>query len=478
MYNITTTTWTMKRLLKEFNNINFRCPVQRGFVWDIGRQSLFIHSLLNGDIIPPLFIRRLSLEDGNQYKMEARDGQQRCTTVYRFMKDEFKLSKIPEYKEGDKFDFRISRGENEELQDINGLSWNDLTEEEKDKIKDATISIYYIDNATDIEADMIFFKLNNGKSLTNTELARAQAKSRDILKALSDHKLFATMFSEKSLVNSSFDMATKMWFMLNEDEPNLMSSHIKAELKSIDVTPEESSRITNVLDFALLVYNNLSIVKIAKRMITKTHFLSLVPVIDRAIEDDINPAKFVEFVESFYNGKSTKEPTINNIYNEVFNNASASRSRIRVRHNALMNHYEKLFNGEKEDVYSTNLAEFEKDDEKDQKEKEEKGENYSEIVDIDDLSEPVISESEPELESEQPKVEEPKEPKQEPKKKTVKKVEKPVSSPKEKEKAPTTPKKEEPIIISTADYNKQLEEKRKAKEQEKANKSRLGIAPF
>lgn len=475
MYNITTTTWTMKRLLKEFNNINFRCPVQRGFVWDIGRQSLFIHSLLNGDIIPPLFIRRLSLEDGNQYKMEARDGQQRCTTVYRFMKGEFKLSKIPEYKEGDKFDFRIARGENEELQDINGLSWNDLTEEEKDRIKDATISIYYIDNATDIEADMIFFKLNNGKSLTNTELARAQAKSRDTLKALSDHKLFATMFSEKALVNSSFDMATKMWFMLNEDEPNLMSSHIKAELKSIDVTPEESSRITNVLDFALLVYNNLSIVKIAKRMITKTHFLSLVPIIDRAIEDDINPAKFVEFVESFYDGKSTKEPTINSAYNGIFDNASASRSHIRVRHNALMNHYEKLFNGEKEDIYSTDLADFENEDQEDTKEenKKEKRVNYDEVI---DLNSPVITEPEPE----QPKVEKPK---QELKKKTVKKPEKPVSNPKEKEKASTAPKtaapkKEEPIIMSTADYNKQLEEKRKAKEQEKANKSKLGIAPF
>lgn len=475
MYNITTTTWTMRRLLKEFDNINFRCPVQRGFVWDIGRQSLFIHSLLNGDIIPPLFIRRLSLEDGNQYKMEARDGQQRCTTVYRFMKGEFKLSKIPEYKEGDKFDFRIPRGEDKKLENINGLSWDDLTEDEKDRIRDTTISIYYIDNATDIEADMIFFKLNNGKSLTNTELARAQAKSRDILKALSDHKLFATMFSEKSLVNSSFDMATKMWFMLNEDEPNLMSSHIKAELKSIDVTPEESSRITNVLDFALLVYNNLSIVKIAKRMITKTHFLSLVPIIDRAIEDDINPAKFVEFVESFYDGKSTKEPTINSAYNGIFDNASASRSHIRVRHNALMNHYEKLFNGEKEDIYSTDLADFENEDQEDTKEenKKEKRVNYDEVI---DLNSPVITEPEPE----QPKVEKPK---QELKKKTVKKPEKPVSNPKEKEKAPTAPKtaapkKEEPIIMSTADYNKQLEEKRKAKEQEKANKSKLGIAPF
>lgn len=474
MYSITTTTWTMKRLLKEFSNINFRCPVQRGFVWDIGRQSLFVHSLLNGDIIPPLFLRRLSLED-NKYKMEARDGQQRCTTVYRFMKGEFKLSKIPEYKEGDKFDFRIPRGEDKKLENINGLSWDDLTEDEKDRIRDATISIYYIDNATDIEADMIFFKLNNGKSLTNTELARAQAKSRDTIKSLGGHELFTKMFSEKAMVNSSFDMIVKIWFMLNEDEPNLMSDHIKAELKSIDITPEDSSRINNVLDFALTVYNNISVPKIAKRMITKTHFLSLVPIIDKAIEDDINPAKFVEFVESFYDGKSTKEPTINDIYNEVFNNASASRSHIRVRHNALMNHYEKLFNGEKEDIYSTDLADFENEDQEDTKEenKKEKRVNYDEVI---DLNSPVITEPEPE----QPKVEKPK---QELKKKTVKKPEKPVSNPKEKEKAPTAPKtaapkKEEPIIISTADYNKQLEEKRKAKEQEKANKLRLGIAPF
>lgn len=474
MYSITTTTWTMKRLLKEFGNINFRCPVQRGFVWDIGRQSLFVHSLLNGDIIPPLFLRRLSLED-NKYKMEARDGQQRCTTVYRFMKGEFKLSKIPEYKEGDKFDFRIPRGEDKKLENINGLSWDDLTEDEKDRIRDATISIYYIDNATDIEADMIFFKLNNGKSLTNTELARAQAKSRDTIKSLGGHELFTKMFSEKAMVNSSFDMIVKIWFMLNEDEPNLMSDHIKAELKSIDITPEDSSRINNVLDFALTVYNNISVPKIAKRMITKTHFLSLVPIIDKAIEDDINPAKFVEFVESFYDGKSTKEPTINDIYNEVFNNASASRSHIRVRHNALMNHYEKLFNGEKEDIYSTDLADFENEDQEDTKEenKKEKRVNYDEVI---DLNSPVITEPEPE----QPKVEKPK---QELKKKTVKKPEKPVSNPKEKEKAPTAPKtaapkKEEPIIMSTADYNKQLEEKRKAKEQEKANKSKLGIAPF
>lgn len=462
MYNITTTTWTMKRIVSEMkkNNINFRCAVQRGYVWDIGRQSLLIHSLLKGDIIPPLFIRRFA-NDSNQ-KMEARDGQQRCTTIFRFINGQFKLAKIPEFNEGDKFDFRIPRGEDGNLESINGLGWDDLTEDEKDKIKDATISIYYIDNATDEEADMIFFKLNNGKSLTNTELARVQAKSRDTIKELGTHEIFTKMFSESALINSSFDMVTKIWFMLNEDEPNLMSSHIKRELKSIDITPEDTSRIVNILNFISSVYDNISVAKIAKRILKKTHFLSLIPIIDRAIEDDIVPARFIEFIESFYDGKSTKEPTINVAYNEIFDNASASRSHIRVRHNALMNHYEKMYNGEKEDIYSTNLSDFEEEELKE----EEKGLNFDEVIAADDLL------------SESTKIDMAVEPEEvktpvilEPKKENVK-------TKKRKTATVTVATKDEVEIISTAEYNKELRAKAEAKNKSLLDSNESVELPF
>lgn len=468
MYNITTTTWTMKRIVSEMkkNNINFRCAVQRGYVWDIGRQSLLIHSLLKGDIIPPLFIRRFA-NDSNQ-KMEARDGQQRCTTIFRFINGQFKLAKIPEFNEGDKFDFRIPRGENGNLESINGLGWDDLTEDEKDKIKDATISIYYIDNATDEEADMIFFKLNNGKSLTNTELARVQAKSRDTIKELGTHEIFTKMFSENALINSSFDMVTKIWFMLNEDEPNLMSSHIKGELKSIDITPEDTSRIVNILNFISSVYDNISVAKIAKRILKKTHFLSLIPIIDRAIEDDIVPARFIEFVESFYDGKSTKEPTINAAYNENFDNASASRSRIRVRHNALMNHYEKMYNGEKEDIYSTNLADFEDDF----KEEEEKGLNFDEVIAADDL----LSESTKiDIVVEPEEIETPETP-ETPIASALKKEN--VKTKKRKTAAVTAATKDEVEIISTEEYNKELRAKAEAKNKLLLNSNESVELPF
>lgn len=382
MYTIANATWTMKRIVKEVKagTINFNCAVQRGYVWDIGRQSLLIHTLLKGDIIPPLYIRRLP--ESEDFKMEARDGQQRCTTVFRFINNMFKLAKIPEYHEGDKFDYRIPRmiDGKEVLQDLNGLCWEDLTEEEQDKIKDATITIYYIDGATDEEADMIFFKLNNGKALTNTELIRAQARSRDIIKSLGSHELFTKMFSEKTMNNATFDIVTKMWCMLNEDEPNLMSSHIKDIIKTVNITQEDSDRIIKICDFALAVYNLISVGKIAKRMIKKTHFLSLVPIFDRAIVDELNPAIFIKFIEEFFDGRSTAEPTINKVYNNIFKEGSASKSRIRVRHNALMNYYEKLFNGEKEDIYSTNLEDFIKDDE--EKNNGEKGVNFDEEIDL------------------------------------------------------------------------------------------------
>ncbi len=482
MYSISTATWTMKGIVREINNdnISFRCAVQRGYVWDIARQSLFIHTLLKGDIIPPLFIRRFPNDSGR--KMEARDGQQRCMTVWRFMTGKFKLAKIPEYNEGDKFDFRISRGENgeEHLESINGLTWDDLTEYEQDRIKDATVKVYYIDNATDAEADLIFFKLNNGKPLSNTELTRAQAKSRDEIKSLCGHELFTKMFNEKMAFNGTFDIVAKMWFMLNEDEPNLMSEHIKKEIKTIIVTPNDITRINKILDFVLTIESLISIPKIAKRVLKKTNFLSLVPIVDLAINEDMNPATFVKFIETFYDGKTTTEPTISDAYNNNFSDASASRSRIRVRHNALMNQYEKQFHGETTDIYSTDREEFEEEEKMakaEDKKIKEKGLNYDEVIDLteNDMNPPISekkSEELPELE-ELEKADKEVTPtiaktKAVPAKKNVLKS-KPSNSKKEKDEVKTW---------TAAEYNEKLKNEHEAKVKAKLEKMTKEDAPF
>ena len=54
--------------------------------------------------------------------------------------------------------------------------------------------------------------------------------------------------------------------------------------------------------------------------------------------------------------------------------------KIRLRHNALMNEYEKFFNGETENVYSEDAEDF--------TEEMEEAENVAEYVDIDELSKP------------------------------------------------------------------------------------------
>mgnify|MGYP006920938221 CR=1 FL=1 len=397
MYTITNTQWSFKKIAEEMKKgtIDFKCgSAQRGYVWDKARQSLFVHSGLRGDIIPCLYIRRVIEKEVEQceeiikevkkvrYVFEMRDGKQRCTTIMRYINNEFKTSGIPEYEEGDKIDYRLER--NGELVSPNGIGFEDLTEDEKLDFLTRSITVYYIDNATDAEADMIFLKLNNGKALTTAERNRAEAKSRSGIIDIANHEVFKFMFSEKTLDNNAFDTVVKSYIMLNYDNPSLLNKDVKPLMKSIDITEEDKKQLTNVFDYILEVYNVLESKKVKKRIVGKTSFLSLIPVAYQALSDGKIAEEFASFLDKFFSGKTTKEPTISATYNENFFDSSASRMKIRLRHNALMNEYEKFFNGETENVYSENAEDLQ--------EEIEEAETVAEYIDISELTEPESEE--------------------------------------------------------------------------------------
>ena len=375
MYTITTAQWSFKKIAEEMKkgNIDFKCgSAQRGDVWDRSRQSLLIHSGFRGDIIPCLYVRRVEKD------IEMRDGRQRCTTIFKFINGEFKTSGIPEYEEGDKIDYRLER--NGEMVSPNGIGFEDLTEDEKLDFLTRTLTVYYIDNATDAEADMIFLKLNNGKALTTAERNRAEAKSRSEIIDIASHDIFKLMFSEKTLDNNAFDTVVKSYIMLNNDNPSLLNKDVKPLMKSIDITDEDKKQLSSVFDYILETYNVLETKKVKKRIIGKTSFLSLIPIAEQALNDGKIAEEFASFLDKFFSGKTTKEPTISETYNNNFFDSSTSRMKIRLRHNALMNEYEKMFNGETENVYSENAEDF--------TEEMEEAENVAEYVDIDELSKP------------------------------------------------------------------------------------------
>lgn len=378
MYTIANAQWSFKKIAQEIKkgNIDFKCGgVQRGDVWDNARRSLLIQSGLKGDIIPCLYIRR---NGENKDKYEMRDGRQRCTTLAKFINDGFVTSGIPEYEDGDKLDYRICR--NGEMVSANGISFESLSDDEKMDFLTRNITIYYIDGATDAEADMIFLKLNNGKVLTTAERNRAEAKSRSEIIDIANHNIFKLMFSEKTLDNNAFDTVVKSYIMLNNDNPSLLNKDVKLLMKSIDITEADKKELNGIFDYILETYNVLESKKVKKRIVGKTTFLSLIPVAEQAMNDGKIAEEFASFLDKFFSGKTTKEPTISATYNNNFFDSSASRMKIRLRHNALMNEYEKMFNGETENVYSENAEDLQ--------EEIDEVEIVEDYISIDELSKP------------------------------------------------------------------------------------------
>ena len=188
------------------------------------------------------------------------------------------------------------------------------------------------------------------------------------------------MFSEKTLDNNAFDTVVKSYIMLNYDNPSLLNKDVKPLMKSIDITEEDKKQLTAVFDYILETYNVLETKKVKKRIIGKTSFLSLIPIAEQALNDGKIAEEFASFLDKFFSGKTTKEPTISTTYNDNFFDSSASRMKIRLRHNALMNEYERLFNGETENVYSENAADFEQE--------LEEAETIDGYVDISSLTDP------------------------------------------------------------------------------------------
>lgn len=378
MYTIAIAQWSFKKIAQEIKkgNIDFKCGgVQRGDIWDNARRSLLIQSGLKGDIIPCLYIRR---NGENKDKYEMRDGRQRCTTLAKFINDGFVTSGIPEYEDGDKLDYRICR--NGEMVSANGISFKSLSDDEKMDFLTRNITIYYIDGATDAEADMIFLKLNNGKALTTAERNRAEAKSRSEIIDIANHNIFKLMFSEKTLDNNAFDTVVKSYIMLNNDNPSLLNKDVKPLMKSIDITEADKKELNGIFDYILETYNVLESKKVKKRIVGKTTFLSLIPVAEQALNDGKIAEEFASFLDKFFSGKTTKEPTISETYNNNFFDSSASRMKIRLRHNALMNEYEKMFNGETENVYSENAEDLQ--------EEIDEAEIVEDYISIDELSKP------------------------------------------------------------------------------------------
>jgi hypothetical protein len=311
--------WSGKKIYTMIKDgeLNLDLSIQRDLVWDVERKSLLIHSLIYDFPVPALFV----VKRGEQH--DVTDGKQRADAVAGYISDDYALDLDPEYQEVEM--------KNGDILNINGKKFSELSEELQDCIKDFSFTVYWFDNIeSDIEEE-IFFRLNNGKSLTPVEQAMSKSKSRNIIWNLSCHELMQMINKRKGKRQSA---VIKAYATIFNNDPSYTSPYLKKIALNVEITPEQVSIIGGVFDKILGVYKSLMSTneKVAKRIIKETHLMSLTKLASQITSDELG-----KFVSEFFGGKST---TISNIYNSNSQHGSAKPESVARRLTAIKDSYE------------------------------------------------------------------------------------------------------------------------------------------
>lgn len=307
--------------LMEKGEMKFDNERQRGYVWDKKRKSLLIHSMIYGYPIPAFFF----IKDGKVY--DCMDGKQRCNAIFEFMHDLFPLTDIPVIEE------EID-GEIVEV-DINGLRFTQLSEEVQDIIKSYSLLIYYYEDISDDEISELFFRLNNGKALTSTEITRVKANNmQDIIK-LGKHSVFKKILTESQINKyNNEEIIMKSHIMLYSDVKCLDTSFVKPYIADLNMSNEEKSHLSDILDTmndmidCIESNGNVKVSKkLVKKISKKTHFLSVLYVVNTFnVKSADVLADFVKYFFSDEHGASVSE-----IYNDNCNSGSGHTQAVNAR---------------------------------------------------------------------------------------------------------------------------------------------------
>ncbi len=342
-------TWTCKQIVKmiDKNTINFDNVVQRSFVWERQRMSELIWSIIMGYPIPPIYAERGDSDNDKVKIYDVMDGQQRNTSIYKYMKDEFALTELKPIP-------YLDENGNECSIDISGKKFSELEEELQDIIKDATITVKYYDNLDQSQKAEMFRRLNNGKPLSTKSRTLASAKNIGGLLDIGSHKLFDEMLTEKARANKNHAViVVKAWAMMtkNVEDISFASKDFNPMIEKAEISEEEKQNLANMFDFIVNVHEELIDNKeksVAKKLYTETHFVSLIPYIKKAMENNISEAMVAEWLINFF--KTENDTDVYAKYSEACSNAIARNASIVARHEALGESYEEFFKENSENI--------------------------------------------------------------------------------------------------------------------------------
>ncbi len=313
--------WSGKTLCNQIKNgqVLFDCAVQRNPCWDLSRKSLLIHSMIEGYPIPPFYFARRP-----DKKYDALDGLQRSTAVFGFRHEEYALS----------MDTPPVTDEDGNPVEIAGKKMSDLPEWAQDNINDYSLTIYYFEDITDEEIQELFFRINNGKPLTSTELTRVKAKCIGQFQRIAHHPLIAGAISEagKKRYNDE-NSAMQAWTLCFSNVLDFSTKVFRPQIERAEVTEPQMEKMNAAMDYVKAVCDSLDGEKkedkrVLKKIKTRSHLVSSIYLAFRAIEEHMEQEDFGKILYDFFN--ATKA-SVSDAYNASVGAGSARPDKVRSR---------------------------------------------------------------------------------------------------------------------------------------------------
>lgn len=338
-------TWTCKQIVKmiDKDTISFKNVVQRSFVWEKHRMSELIWSIIMGYPIPPIYAERGESDSDKVKIYDVMDGQQRNTSIYKYIKDEFALTELKPIP-------YLDENGNECEIDISGKKFSELEEELQDVIKDATITVKYYDNLDQKQKAEMFRRLNNGKPLSAKSRTLASAKNIGSLLNIGSHKLFEEMLTEKARANKNHAViVVKCWAMMtkNVEDISFASKSFNPMIEKAEISNEEKLELVKMFDFIVGVHDELTDnheKDVARKLYTETHLVSLIPYIRKSMDNGINEAMVSEWLINFFKTENNTE--VYSKYAVASSGSVASNASVVARHEALRESYAEFFKEE------------------------------------------------------------------------------------------------------------------------------------
>ena len=310
--------WTAKTLTNQMNKgkVNFDNAVQRGLVWDNGKKSLLIHSMLYGYAIPAMYFTR---DENGVY--DSLDGKQRSNAISGFLNGDYALAT----------DFPAVTDDDGNTEDFSGMTFEQLPEWAQDRIKDYNLTIYYYEDMTEDEVREFFRRLNNGKPLSSIELTRVNTANLKVFQELAGHDTIqdvVTAAGKKRFTDEN--IAMQLYHMATVENPDFSTKSFREWAKSVQTDDDTIGKIQSGLDAYSAFLESLDPTddkKILRAVKTRTHFVSCAYYCYLAVQEEKTQDEINQTLRTFFSGN----PSTSDDYNKTVGSGSAKPGAVQTR---------------------------------------------------------------------------------------------------------------------------------------------------